>query len=64
MNTRIPPINCLITFETLANLRSVTKTADALGSMPFCVELDLSNNGEARRHREARQAPRGWLASA
>lgn len=30
MSTRIPPINCLITFETLANLRSVTKTADAL----------------------------------
>ena len=27
---RIPPIQCLLTFEALARLRSVTQTADEL----------------------------------
>jgi hypothetical protein len=35
-----------------------------MGSMPFCVELDLSSNGVARRHCVARLAQRGWQVSA
>lgn len=37
MSKRIPPIQCLITFETLACLRSVTKTAEALCVTPSTV---------------------------
>ena len=34
---RIPPIQCLVTFETLARLRSVTQTADELCVTPSAV---------------------------
>lgn len=37
MSKRIPPIQCLITFETLASLRSVTKAAEALCVTPSTV---------------------------
>lgn len=37
MHPRIPPIQCLITFEILANLRSVTKTANFLCVSPSTV---------------------------
>lgn len=37
MSSRIPPIHCLITFETLASLRSVTRTADVLCVSPSTV---------------------------
>lgn len=37
MSSRIPPIQCLITFETLASLRSVTKTAAVLCVSPSTV---------------------------
>ena len=35
--TRIPPIQCLLTFEALARLRSVTQTADELCVTPSAV---------------------------
>jgi LysR family glycine cleavage system transcriptional activator len=35
--TRIPPIQCLLTFEALARLRSVTQTADELNVTPSAV---------------------------
>ena len=35
--TRIPPIQCLLTFETLARLRSVTQTAEELCVTPSAV---------------------------
>jgi LysR family glycine cleavage system transcriptional activator len=35
--TRIPPIQCLLTFEALARLRSVTQTADELHVTPSAV---------------------------
>lgn len=34
---RIPPINCLLSFETLARLRSVTQAADELNVTPSAV---------------------------
>lgn len=34
---RIPPINCLLSFEALARLRSVTKAADELNVTPSAV---------------------------
>ncbi len=37
MSTRIPPIQCLLTFEALARLRSVTQTADELHVTPSAV---------------------------
>jgi LysR family transcriptional regulator, glycine cleavage system transcriptional activator len=36
-NARIPPIQCLLTFEALARLRSVTQTADELYVTPSAV---------------------------
>jgi len=36
-STRIPPIQCLLTFEALARLRSVTQTADELCVTPSAV---------------------------
>ena len=46
---RIPPIQCLLTFEALARLRSVTLTADELCVTPSAVS-----------HR----APSRWVAAA
>ena len=37
MTTRIPPIQCLLTFEALARLRSVTLAAEALCVTPSAV---------------------------
>ena len=37
MSSRIPPIQCLLTFEALARLRSVTQTADELFVTPSAV---------------------------
>jgi DNA-binding transcriptional LysR family regulator len=37
MTTRIPPIQCLVTFEALARLRSVTQAADELCVTPSAV---------------------------
>jgi len=37
MAVRIPPIQCLLTFEALARLRSVTQTADELHVTPSAV---------------------------
>jgi LysR family glycine cleavage system transcriptional activator len=37
MTARIPPIQCLLTFEALARLRSVTQTADELCVTPSAV---------------------------
>lgn len=37
MSNRIPPIQCLLTFEALARLRSVTQTADELCVTPSAV---------------------------
>ena len=37
MTSRIPPIQCLLTFEALARLRSVTQTADELCVTPSAV---------------------------
>ena len=37
MTVRIPPIQCLLTFEALARLRSVTQTADELCVTPSAV---------------------------
>src|SRR3954452_7792086 len=37
MTTRIPPIQCLLTFETLARLRSVTLAAEELCVTPSAV---------------------------
>ncbi|MDP3626205.1 MAG: LysR substrate-binding domain-containing protein [Hydrogenophaga sp.] len=37
MTIRIPPIQCLLTFEALARLRSVTQTADELNVTPSAV---------------------------
>lgn len=37
MSTRIPPIQCLLTFEALARLRSVTQAADELCVTPSAV---------------------------
>ena len=37
MTTRIPPIQCLVTFEALARLRSVTQAADELFVTPSAV---------------------------
>ncbi|MCY7308564.1 MAG: LysR family transcriptional regulator [Rhodoferax sp.] len=37
MTARIPPIQCLLTFEALARLRSVTQTADELFVTPSAV---------------------------
>jgi LysR family glycine cleavage system transcriptional activator len=34
---RIPPIQCLLTFETLARLRSVTQAAEELNVTPSAV---------------------------
>ena len=34
MTARIPPIQCLLAFEALARLRSVTQTADELHVTP------------------------------
>jgi LysR family transcriptional regulator, glycine cleavage system transcriptional activator len=36
-NARIPPINCLLSFEALARLRSVTNAADELNVTPSAV---------------------------
>ncbi len=35
--SRIPPIQCLLAFESLARLRSVTQTADELNVTPSAV---------------------------
>jgi DNA-binding transcriptional LysR family regulator len=37
MADRIPPINCLITFEALARIRSVTQTAHILCVSPSAI---------------------------
>ena len=37
VNTRIPPIQCLLTFEALARLRSVTNAAEELCVTPSAV---------------------------
>jgi DNA-binding transcriptional LysR family regulator len=37
MNARIPPVQCLVTFEALARLRSVTQAADELCVTPSAV---------------------------
>ena len=37
MSLRIPPIQCLQTFEALARLRSVTQAADELFVTPSAV---------------------------
>ena len=37
MSSRIPPIQCLLTFEALARLRSVTLTAEELFVTPSAV---------------------------
>ena len=37
MPPRIPPIQCLLTFEALARLRSVTQAADELCVTPSAV---------------------------
>lgn len=37
MTSRIPPIQCLLTFEALARLRSVTQAADELAVTPSAV---------------------------
>ena len=37
MTARIPPIQCLLAFEALARLRSVTQTADELNVTPSAV---------------------------
>jgi DNA-binding transcriptional LysR family regulator len=37
MPVRIPPIQCLLTFEALARLRSATQTADELCVTPSAV---------------------------
>src|SRR3954464_8751301 len=37
MTARIPPIQCLLTFEALARLRSVTQAADELCVTPSAV---------------------------
>src|SRR3954463_11460378 len=37
MSTRIPPIQCLVTFEALARLRSVTQAAEELCVTPSAV---------------------------
>src|SRR3954470_21899633 len=37
MSARIPPIQCLVTFEALARLRSVTQAADELCVTPSAV---------------------------
>jgi len=37
MSMRIPPIQCLLTFEALARLRSVTQAADELCVTPSAV---------------------------
>lgn len=34
---RLPPIHCLVTFEALAHIRSVTRTANALCVTPSTV---------------------------
>ncbi len=49
---RIPPIQCLLTFEALARLRSVTLTADELCVTPSAVshrvkQLELTTDGIA-----------------
>ena len=36
-SARIPPIQCLLTFEALARLRSVTQTADEMFVTPSAV---------------------------
>lgn len=38
---RIPPIQCLLTFEALARLRSVTQTAEELCATPSAVSHRL-----------------------
>jgi DNA-binding transcriptional LysR family regulator len=37
MSSRIPPIQCLLTFEALARLRSVTQAAEELCVTPSAV---------------------------
>ena len=37
MTARIPPVQCLLTFEALARLRSVTQAADELFVTPSAV---------------------------
>src|SRR4051812_44780447 len=37
MTSRIPPVQCLVTFEALARLRSVTQAADELCVTPSAV---------------------------
>src|SRR5919112_3382365 len=37
MSSRIPPIQCLVTFEALARLRSVTQAAEELFVTPSAV---------------------------
>ncbi|MDZ4280628.1 MAG: LysR family transcriptional regulator, partial [Hydrogenophaga sp.] len=37
MTIRIPPIQCLLTFEALARLRSVTQTSEELCVTPSAV---------------------------
>ena len=38
--TRIPPIQCLLTFEALARLRSVTQASEELFVTPSALEFD------------------------
>ena len=44
---RIPPIQCLLTFEALARLRSVTQTADELNVTPSAVSHRIRQLEEA-----------------
>ena len=41
MTSRIPPIQCLLTFEALARLRSVTQAAEELCVTPSAVSHRL-----------------------
>src|SRR3954465_13005236 len=46
MSARIPPIQCLLTFEALARLRSVTLAADELGVTPSGVSHRVRQLGQ------------------
>lgn len=46
MSIRIPPIQCLLTFEALARLRSVTKSAEELCVTPSAVSHRARQRGE------------------
>src|ERR1700740_2318911 len=47
MTSRIPPIQCLVTFEALARLRSVSQAADELCVTPSAVSHRVRQLEEA-----------------